>query len=62
MYEKIKNKKKKQRNKNDILATNILKMAKETFLKFGMWGGLPGGYLCSETGSNQMKDHGAIKV
>ena len=27
-----------------------------------MWGGLPGGHICSKTGSNWMKDHGATKV
>ena len=37
-------------------------MAKEIFFKFGMWGSLPGGHLCSKTSSNQMKDHGATKV
>ena len=60
MYEKTK--KKKQRNTSKILATHISEMAGESFFKFGMWGGLPGRHLCSETGSNQMRDHEATKV
>ena len=43
--------KKKQRNKNEILGTHISEMAKAIFFKFGMWGGLPGGHLCSKTGT-----------
>ena len=63
MCEKTKNKKKKkQRNKNELLGTHISEMAKAIFFKFGMWGRLPGGHLCSKTGSNRMKDHGATKV
>ena len=59
---KMKNKKKKPRNKNELLGIHILEMAKAIFFKFGMWGGLPGRHLCSKTGSNRMKDHGATKV
>ena len=61
MYENTK-KEKKRRNQNEILATHISKMAGVISLKFGMWGSLPGGHLCSETGFNQMRDHGATKV
>ena len=57
-----KTKKKKQRNKNEILATYIAVTARVISFKFGMWGGLHGRYLCSETGSNRMRDHGATKV
>ena len=53
---------KKRRNKNQLLGTHISEMAKAMFFKFGMWGGLPGGNLCSKTGFNRMKDHGATKV
>ena len=59
----MKNKKeKKGRNKNDTLATHISEMTGEIFFTFGMWGGPPGGHLCSETGSNRMRNHGATKV
>ena len=59
----VHNKKKiKRRNKNEILATHILEKAMANFFKFSVWGGLPGGYFCSKTGSNWMKDHGATKV
>ena len=53
---------KKPRNKKELLGTHILEMAKVIFFKFGVWSGLPGGNLCSKTGSNQMKDHRATKV
>ena len=52
----------KRRNKNEILTTHISEMAGAIFFNFGMWGGLPGGHLCSETGSYWMRDHGATKV
>ena len=45
-----------------MLATHISEKAKAIFFKFGMWGGLPGGHLCSEIGSNRMKGHGATKM
>ena len=61
MCEKTKNKK-NNKNKNDLLDTHISEMAKAIFFKFVMWGGLPGGHLCSKTCSNRMKDHGATKV
>ena len=53
---------KKLRNKNEILATHISETAREISFKFGMSGGVPGRHLCSKTGSNRMRDHGATKV
>ena len=56
------NEKKNEEIKTKILATHISEMAKAIFFKFGMWGGLPGGHLYSENGSNRMKDNRATKV
>ena len=50
------------RNKNKLLTTHISKTAGAISFKFGMWGSLPGEYLCSETDPNRMRDHGATKV
>ena len=51
---------KKRRNKNEIFGTHISKMAMASNLVCGV--GLPGGHICSKTGSNWMKDHGVTKV
>ena len=54
--------KRKPKNLNETLATHISEMAREISFKFGMWRGLPGGHLCSETSSNRIRDLGATKV
>ena len=56
-----------KRKKNEEIKTKFwpliyLGNGRAIFLKFGMWGDLPGRHLCSETSFNQMRDHGAIKV
>ena len=55
-------KKRKQRNLKETLATHISETAREVSFKFGMWRGLPGGHLGSETSSIWLRDHGATKV
>ena len=54
--------KNEERKKKEILATHILLTAGAISFKFGMWGSLPGRHLCSETSSNQIRDHRATKV
>ena len=55
-------KKNKEINKNEILVTHTSEMAGAIFFKFGIRGGISGGHLCSETGSNRTRDHGTTKV
>ena len=44
------------------MATRISEMAGEISFKFGMWTPLTGGQLCSEFGSDQIRDHRGVKM
>ena len=54
------------KKKNKEIKTNFghsyLRTANKIPFRLGMWRGLPGRHLCSETSFNRIRDHGATKV